>query len=215
MFIRTPTQLQTTDLYESRVPCGANARRLDAAVALDAWHGLRTLAVAVKVRELRGPFLSQSARRNVLAAAIDRIALAFTLFIVLTSNPFDTPRSHGAIQMVAGLNPILQDFGARSLHPPFLYAWAMSGFSIAFCLCSGGSSSSEAAARRRPGRDGSRPWTNWLAWACRSRSGSRWGPGGPITSWAGVAGGSGTRSRTRQLHALAGGYRAHPLPGRF
>lgn len=56
------------------------------------------------------------------------IALAFGLFIVLTSNPFArvTPAPFDG----QGLNPILQD-PALALHPPFLYAGYV-GFSIAF-----------------------------------------------------------------------------------
>ena len=56
------------------------------------------------------------------------IAVAFVLFILLTSNPFerlDPPAVEGR-----GLNPILQD-PALAFHPPFLYAGYV-GLSMAF-----------------------------------------------------------------------------------
>jgi cytochrome c-type biogenesis protein CcmF len=56
------------------------------------------------------------------------IALAFLLFILLTSNPFT--RLIPAPSDGRGLNPILQD-PALAFHPPFLYTGYV-GFSIAF-----------------------------------------------------------------------------------
>jgi len=56
------------------------------------------------------------------------IALAFLLFILLTSNPFT--RLDPAPPDGRGLNPILQD-PALAFHPPFLYTGYV-GFSIAF-----------------------------------------------------------------------------------
>jgi cytochrome c-type biogenesis protein CcmF len=56
------------------------------------------------------------------------IAVAFGLFITLTSNPFQ--RVDPAPFDGQGLNPILQD-PALALHPPFLYAGYV-GFSVAF-----------------------------------------------------------------------------------
>ncbi len=56
------------------------------------------------------------------------IGVAFLVFIVATSNPFETlpnPPENGA-----GLNPILQDPGL-AIHPPFLYLGYV-GFSMAF-----------------------------------------------------------------------------------
>ena len=86
------------------------------------------------------------------------ISVAFLLFIILTSNPFEripNPPMDGK-----GLNPILQDF-ALSIHPPFLYLGYV-GFSIAFSF---------AVAALIEGRvDASwarwvRPWT-LVAWIC-------------------------------------------------
>ncbi len=66
--------------------------------------------------------------RSTVLSVQSSIALAFGLFIVLTSNPFTrmTPAPFDG----QGLNPILQD-PALALHPPFLYAGYV-GFSIAF-----------------------------------------------------------------------------------
>jgi cytochrome c-type biogenesis protein CcmF len=86
------------------------------------------------------------------------ITIAFLLFIIITSNPFEriaNPPMDGR-----GLNPILQDF-ALSIHPPFLYAGYV-GFSIAFSF---------AVAALMEGRVDAawarwvRPWT-LLAWIC-------------------------------------------------
>ncbi|MEM7774183.1 MAG: heme lyase CcmF/NrfE family subunit [Pseudomonadota bacterium] len=74
-----------------------------------------------------GNNLPLSLRANVLAVQA-MIALAFLLFIVLTSNPFD--RVANAPFEGRGLNPILQDPGL-AFHPPLLYAGYV-GFSIAF-----------------------------------------------------------------------------------
>ena len=66
-------------------------------------------------------------RANVLAVQAS-VALAFLLFIVITSNPFarlDPVPIDGR-----GLNPILQD-PALAFHPPFLYMGYV-GFSMAF-----------------------------------------------------------------------------------
>jgi cytochrome c-type biogenesis protein CcmF len=56
------------------------------------------------------------------------IAVAFGIFVLLTSNPFE--RLVSAPFEGQGLNPILQD-PALAFHPPFLYAGYV-GFSIAF-----------------------------------------------------------------------------------
>jgi cytochrome c-type biogenesis protein CcmF len=86
------------------------------------------------------------------------IAVAFLLFIVLTSNPFlrlDPPEPEGR-----GLNPILQD-PALAFHPPFLYAGYV-GLSMAFSF---------AVAALLEGRTDAgwarwvRPWT-LAAWMC-------------------------------------------------
>ena len=66
-------------------------------------------------------------KANVLSVQ-GSIALAFLLFMLLTSDPFlrlDVPPADGN-----GLNPILQD-PALAFHPPFLYTGYV-GFSIAF-----------------------------------------------------------------------------------
>ena len=86
------------------------------------------------------------------------IAVAFLLFILLTSNPFlrvNPPPADGS-----GLNPILQD-PALAFHPPFLYTGYV-GFSIAFSF---------AIAALIEGRIDAawarwvRPWT-LAAWMC-------------------------------------------------
>ena len=66
--------------------------------------------------------------RSTVLAVQSSIALAFGLFIALTSNPFT--RVSPAPFDGQGLNPILQD-PALAMHPPFLYAGYV-GFSIAF-----------------------------------------------------------------------------------
>ncbi|MEO0672528.1 MAG: heme lyase CcmF/NrfE family subunit, partial [Pseudomonadota bacterium] len=74
-----------------------------------------------------GTNLPLSLRANVLSVQ-GAIGLAFGLFILFTSNPFErlTPAPFEG----TGLNPILQDPGL-AFHPPFLYAGYV-GFSIAF-----------------------------------------------------------------------------------
>jgi cytochrome c-type biogenesis protein CcmF len=104
-----------------------------------------------------GGNLPASLRANVLAVQAS-IAVAFCLFIILTSNPFerlDPPPFDGR-----GLNPILQD-PALSFHPPFLYIGYV-GFSMAFSF---------AIAALIEGRTDAawarwvRPWT-LAAWMC-------------------------------------------------
>ena len=76
-----------------------------------------------------GTNLPRTLKANVLAVQ-SIIAVAFMLFIVLTSNPFQ--RLDPAPIEGQGLNPILQD-PALAFHPPFLYAGYV-GFSIAFAF---------------------------------------------------------------------------------
>jgi len=76
-----------------------------------------------------GHRLPQTLRANVLAVQ-GAVAVAFMLFILLTSNPFS--RLAPAPAEGLGLNPILQD-PALAFHPPFLYAGYV-GFSIAFAF---------------------------------------------------------------------------------
>jgi cytochrome c-type biogenesis protein CcmF len=106
---------------------------------------------------LYGQNLPPTLRARVLGVQAS-IALAFLLFIVLTSNPFerlDPPAPEGR-----GLNPILQD-PALAFHPPFLYAGYV-GFSMAFSF---------AVAALLDGRIDAawarwvRPWT-LAAWMC-------------------------------------------------
>ncbi len=106
---------------------------------------------------LFGHNLPDTLKANVLSVQAS-IALAFCLFIVLTSNPFE--RFDPAPLDGKGLNPILQD-PALSFHPPFLYAGYV-GFSMAFSF---------AVAALIEGRTDAawarwvRPWT-LLAWMC-------------------------------------------------
>jgi cytochrome c-type biogenesis protein CcmF len=105
---------------------------------------------------LFGTNLPATLRANVLAVQA-AIAVAFLLFIILSSNPFlrIPPQAEGR-----GLNPILQDV-ALAFHPPFLYAGYV-GLSIAFSL---------AVAALIEGRTDAawarwvRPWT-LAAWIC-------------------------------------------------
>ena len=76
---------------------------------------------------LFGTNLPERVKANVLATQA-AIAVAFLLFIILTSNPF--ARLDPAPVDGLGLNPILQD-PALAFHPPFLYAGYV-GFSMAF-----------------------------------------------------------------------------------
>ena len=104
-----------------------------------------------------GRNLPPTLKANVLGVQAS-IAVAFMLFILLTSNPFlriDPAPADGS-----GLNPILQD-PALAFHPPFLYTGYV-GFSIAFSF---------AIAALIEGRIDAawarwvRPWT-LAAWMC-------------------------------------------------
>ena len=74
-----------------------------------------------------GNNLPRQLQANVLAVQ-GSIAVAFLLFIIITSNPFI--RVDPAPFDGQGLNPVLQD-PALAFHPPFLYAGYV-GFSMAF-----------------------------------------------------------------------------------
>ena len=76
---------------------------------------------------LFGSNLPATLRANVISVQ-GAIGLAFTLFILFTSNPFE--RLDPAPFDGRGLNPILQD-PALAFHPPFLYVGYV-GFSMAF-----------------------------------------------------------------------------------
>jgi cytochrome c-type biogenesis protein CcmF len=103
-----------------------------------------------------GTHLPPTLRANALAVQAG-IAVAFLLFIIFTSNPFERipPQLQGR-----GLNPILQD-PALAFHPPFLYAGYV-GLSMAFSF---------AVAALIEGRTDAawarwvRPWT-LAAWIC-------------------------------------------------
>jgi cytochrome c-type biogenesis protein CcmF len=117
---------------------------------------------------LFGANLPESLKANVLAAQ-GAVAVAFLLFVVATSNPFE--RLVPAPIEGRGLNPILQD-PALSFHPPFLYAGYV-GFSIAFAF---------AAAALIEGRIDAawarwvRPWTlaAWMFLTIGIAMGSWW-----------------------------------------
>ncbi len=104
-----------------------------------------------------GNNLPRQLQANVLAVQ-GSIAVAFLLFIIITSNPF--MRLDPAPFDGEGLNPVLQD-PALAFHPPFLYAGYV-GFSMAFSF---------AVAALIDGRIDAawarwvRPWT-LAAWMC-------------------------------------------------
>ena len=134
---------------------------------------------------LFGSNLPDTVRANVLAVQA-AIAVAFLVFIVFASSPFDRipPQAEGR-----GLNPILQD-PALAFHPPFLYGGYV-GLSMAFSF---------AIAALIEGRTDA-AWARWVGPGrsppgCCLRSASPWARGGLTTNWAGAAGGSGIPSRT-------------------
>jgi len=104
-----------------------------------------------------GHHLPLRLKANVLAVQ-GSIGVAFTLFILATSNPFT--RIDPAPFDGRGLNPILQD-PALAFHPPFLYAGYV-GFSMAFSF---------AIAALIEGRTDA-AWARWVrpwtlgAWMC-------------------------------------------------
>jgi cytochrome c-type biogenesis protein CcmF len=115
-----------------------------------------------------GTNLPETLRANVLSVQAS-IALAFLLFILLTSNPFlrlDPVPADGR-----GLNPILQD-PALAFHPPFLYAGYV-GFSMAYSFAIAGliEGRTDAAWARWV-----RPWTlaAWMFLTVGIAMGSWW-----------------------------------------
>ena len=136
---------------------------------------------------LFGGNLPSSLKANVLAVQ-GSIAFAFLLFIAITSNPFlrlDALPADGQ-----GLNPILQD---PALAIPS--AAALRGLCRLLdvvLVCRRGPA--RRPHRAPPGRAGSGRGRSPPGSA--SRPASPWAPGGPTTSSAGAAGGSGIRSRT-------------------
>ena len=115
-----------------------------------------------------GANLPATLRANVLAVQA-AIALAFLLFILLTSNPFE--RLEPAPVEGRGLNPILQD-PALAFHPPFLYAGYV-GFSMAYSFAVAGliEGRTDAAWARWV-----RPWTlaAWMFLTVGIAMGSWW-----------------------------------------
>jgi cytochrome c-type biogenesis protein CcmF len=110
------------------------------------------------------------------------IAVGFLLFMLLTSSPFE--RLFPVPGEGRDLNPLLQDPGL-AIHPPMLYMGYV-GFSP--------SPHSSVASSTPPGPAGHAPGPR--SPGSSSPSASRSAPGGPTTSSAGAAGGSGIRSRT-------------------
>jgi len=111
------------------------------------------------------------------------VSFGFLLFTLATSNPF--LRLIPAAPDGRDLNPILQD-PALAIHPPILYNGlcrvSRSLSHLPARRCSKGGSIRHGRAGRGPGRH--RPG-RFLQWASRSAA------GGPTTSSAGVASGSG------------------------
>ncbi|OMH32171.1 heme lyase CcmF/NrfE family subunit [Motiliproteus sp. MSK22-1] len=105
--------------------------------------------------------LSGSMPKDVLArvlAVMGMNGIGFSLFILMTSNPFDRYLPNFPAEG-ADLNPLLQDFGLV-VHPPMLYMGYV-GFSVAFAFAIAALMSGrlDAAWARW-----SRPWTT-VAWA--------------------------------------------------
>ena len=115
-----------------------------------------------------GSNLPERLRANVLSVQAS-IALAFLLFILLTSNPFE--RLDPMPDDGRGLNPILQD-PALAFHPPFLYAGYV-GFSMAYSFAIAGliEGRTDAAWARWV-----RPWTlaAWMLLTVGIAMGSWW-----------------------------------------
>jgi len=115
------------------------------------------------------------------------IGFAFLAFMLFTSNPFD--RLSPAPLEGQELNPLLQDPGL-AMHPPMLYLGYVGlsmTFSFAVAAMIEGRVDAAWAVGCGPGPCSPGP---------RSRPASHWARTGPITNWAGAAGGPGIRSRT-------------------
>ena len=147
--------------------------------------GVWTSAVALFSRSLPAEMVAR------VLGVMGSVAAGFTSFILFTSNPFDRifpmPAEGG------DLNPLLQDF-AMLIHPPTLYMGYV-GVAVPFAFAV-----AATAVRQRLDKDWARwtrPWTTG-AWLFLTASASRSAAGGRITNWAGVAGGSGIRSRMRR-----------------
>jgi cytochrome c-type biogenesis protein CcmF len=117
---------------------------------------------------LFGRNLPDTLKANVLAVQA-WITVAFLLFIVLTSNPFN--RLDPAPLEGNDLNPILQDIG-MAIHPPLLYLGYVGLLDFVF-LCRRGAD--RGPHRRRLGR-WVRPWTltAWIFLTAGISMGSYW-----------------------------------------
>ncbi|KDE40598.1 Cytochrome c heme lyase subunit CcmF [Nitrincola lacisaponensis] len=111
-----------------------------------------TLAVAIKSKNLPLDIVGR------VLAVMGMITVAFLLFILFTSSPFERFLPNAPMEG-ADLNPLLQDFGLI-VHPPALYMGYV-GLSVAFSFAIAAllSGRLDAAWARW-----SRPWTN-VAWA--------------------------------------------------
>ena len=119
------------------------------------------------------------------------VSVGFLAFLIFTSNPFE--RLLPAVAEGRDLNPLLQDPG-MIIHPPMLYLGYV-GFLGAVRV-------RDRGAARRPHRRALAALdaaVDQRRLGVPDRSASRWAAGGRTTSWAGAAGGSGIRSRTRSF----------------
>src|SRR6204780_4997214 len=139
-----------------------------------------TLAVAVGAQRLPARFAAR------VLGVLGLVSFGFLLFTLATSNPF--LRLIPAAPDGRDLNPILQD-PAVAIHPPILYTGYV-GFAVAFAFaCAAmleGRLDQDWGAGPGPGRP---PLGRFQPWELR------WAAGGPTTSSAGVASGSGIRWR--------------------
>ena len=127
----------------------------------------------------------------------------FFAFLAFASNPFD--RLDPAPLQGLDLNPILQD-PALAFHPP-ASLHRLCGPLGRFRDCRSRVDPEDP----RPGAGACSPALGPLgAWTSLT-AGISLGPGGPITSWAGAAGGSGIRSRIASFMPWLLGAALHPL----
>jgi vacuolar-type H+-ATPase subunit I/STV1 len=142
-----------------------------------------SVAVAAFSRQLPASFSSR------VLGVMGLISGGFMLFTLWTSNPFQ--RLMPAAADGADLNPVLQDF-ALAIHPPMLYTGYV-GFSVAFAFAC---AAMLEGGWIKPGPSG--PGRGPYSRGCSRPSALRSAAGGPTTSWAGAAGGSGIRWRMRR-----------------
>jgi cytochrome c-type biogenesis protein CcmF len=84
-----------------------------------------TLAVAIFSKGIPAPMVAR------VLAVLGIVSIGFYLFILLTSNPFDSLLPFFPVEG-EDLNPLLQDFG-MIIHPPMLYMGYV-GFAVAFAF---------------------------------------------------------------------------------